>query len=150
MSSPDQERNMAKNFFFLIVLILTVLVVNNQTLNAQKEKRLNSSPPAFQAFFSKFKTAVRKSDKPGVAAMTLFPFDYGFDAGDEGTMSKAQFIKRFSEIFSKHPKSFFPEKNPLFSRGDDGAYVVSTEDAAHFVFVKKRNIFKLTAYIVEP
>ena len=141
---------MAKNFFFLIVLVLTVFVVNSQTLNAQKEKRLNSSPQAFQTFFLKFKNTVRKSDKPGVAAMTLFPFDYGFDAGGEGTMSKAQFIKRFSEVFGKHRKLFFPEKNPLFSRGDDGAYTISTENAEHFVFVKKRNSFKLKSYIVEP
>ena len=77
--------------------------------------------------------------------MTRFPFKYGFDAGDEGTMSRSQFLKRFKEIVGEPP-----EKNLLFSRGDDGSYVVSTEGAAHLIFMKIKGTFKFTAYIVEP
>ncbi len=138
-----------KNIIFLIVFVLTIFVVNNQTAIAQ-EKRLSSSPQAFQTFFSRFKSAVEKSDKTAVAEMTRFPFKYGFDAGDEGTMSKAQFSKRFNEIFGKSPKQFMTEKNPLFSRGDNGSYVISTEDAAHLIFVRDKNGFKFSAYMVEP
>ena len=128
---------------------MTLFVINNQTVNAQ-EKRLNSSPPAFRTFFLKFKVAVERSDKTAVAAMTDFPFEYGFDAGDEGTMSKAQFIKGFNKVFGKSPKQFLPEKNPVFFRGDGGSYVISTNDAADLIFVKKGNSFKFTAIIVEP
>lgn len=141
---------MMKNLICLFVLGLTLFVVNNQTAAAQQEKRLSSSPAAFRTFFAKFRSAVEKSSKTEVAAMTRFPFDYGFDAGDEGKMTKAQFIKRFSEIFGSSPKQFLPEKNPRFSRGDNGSYVISTEDAAHLSFVKDGNSFKFTAYIIEP
>jgi hypothetical protein len=117
---------------------------------AQTEKRLNSAPQAFRAFFAGFKNAVAKNDKTRIAAMTRFPLKYGFDAGDEGTMTRSQFIKRYKEIFGDASESFLPEKNPVFSNGDGGSYVVSTRDASHFVFVKSGSTFKFTAYIVEP
>lgn len=138
-----------KNIICLIVLAFTFLAAGHQTAIAQ-EKRLNSSPPSFRAFFAKFKAAVEKNDKTAVAAMTSFPFSYGFDAGNEGSMSKSQFIKRFAEIFGKSPKRFLPEKNPLFSRDDRNSYVISTNEAASFMFEKKGNTFKFTAYMVEP
>jgi len=137
-----------KNFTFLFVLMLTLFVVNNQSIIAQ-EKRLNSSPEAFRTFFSKFKSAVENSDKTAVASMTVFPFHYGFDAGDEGKMSKAQFVKSFNKFFGKSPKKFFTEKNPLFSRRG-GSYFITTEDAAHLIFVRDKSDFKFSAYIVEP
>ena len=140
---------MIKKLSFLFVLGLTLFVITNQTAQAQ-EKRLSSSPATFRTFFAKFKSAVENNDKTAVAAMTLFPFKYGFDVGDEGTMSKSQFLKRFSEIFGKSPKQFLTEKNPLFSKDDDGSYIISTDEAAHLIFVKKGSSFKFTAYIVEP
>ena len=137
-----------KNFIFLIVFVSTLFVAGSQTPVAQ-EKRLDSSPKSFQTFFSKFISAVEKSDKTAVAAMTRFLFKYGFDAGDEGTMSKTQFVKRFNEIFGRNPKKFMTEKNPMFRRAGD-SYIVSTEDAAHLIFVRDKSGFKFSAYIVEP
>jgi hypothetical protein len=137
-----------KNFTFLFVLMLTLFVVNNQSIIAQ-EKRLNSSPEAFRTFFSKFINAVESSDKTAVASMIIFPFKYGFDVGDEGKMSKAQFVKRFHEIFGRSPKKFITEKNPVF-RKDSASYIVSTEDAAHLIFVRDKSGFKFSAFMVEP
>ena len=138
-----------KNFIFLIILVLTFFVINNRTTNAQ-EKRLSSSPRIFRTFYSQFKSAAAKNDKKRIASMTLFPFKYAFDSGDEGTVSKAQFVKRFSNIFGESLSQFFTEKNPLFSRGDGGSYVISNDSAAHLVFVKKGKSFKFTAYLAEP
>lgn len=140
---------MKKNYIFLLAVVLLLFGVNNRTINAQ-EKRLNSSPKTFQTFFAKFKAAAEKNDKTGVASMTRFPFTYGFDAGDEGKMSKAQFIKRFGEIFGVNPGEFLTEKNPVFSTNARNEYVISTEEASHFVFIKQKNGFKFSAYIVEP
>jgi len=141
---------MMKNFIFLIVLFSTLFVVGSQTASAQNNG-LASAPKSFRIFFAKFRSAVERSDKTAVAAMTVFPFKYGFDAGDEGTMSKVQFVKRFKVIFGDRPKEFMTgEKKPKFSRGEAGSYVVSTDYAEHFIFVKKGNTFKFTAYIVEP
>ena len=133
-----------------IVALFAALSISAQIKGQPREKRLASSPQAFRTFFAEFKNAVVKSDKVAVAAMTRFPFSYGFDAGDEGKMSRAQFLKRFKEVFGDSPRKFLPEKNPVFSRGDAGSYVISTEDAAHLIFIKSGNTFKFAEYIVEP
>ena len=72
-----------------------------------------------------------------------------FDAGDEGPMSRTKFIKGFNRVFGRSPGKFFSEKNPLFSK-DGGNYTVSTEDAAHLMFVRKGTSFRFISYIVEP
>jgi hypothetical protein len=141
---------MMKDFIFVIVFVATLFVAGNQTAMAQEDKRLNSSPREFQTFFAKFRGAVERGDKAAVATLTVFPFSYGFDAGDEGKMTRAQFIKRFKDIFGDDPKKFLTEKNPLFSRGDRGSYIVSTEDAASLVFVKKGGAYRFSAFMVEP
>lgn len=139
---------MKRIFIVSIILLFAALAASAQT--EAPEKRLNSAPQVFRTFFSGFLRAVGKADRSAVAAMTQFPFNYGFDAGDEGTMTRTQFIKRFADVFGKHPREFMTEKNPVFSRGDDGSYMVSTQDAAHLVFVKRKGAFKFTDYVVEP
>lgn len=130
-------------------LVLTLFAIGFQTANAQ-EKRLAQSPKEFQVFFAKFKTAVEKKNKTSVASMTVFPFRYGFDAGDEGAMTRAQFIKRFAEIFGAEPKRFVDEPNPLYSKNAAGEYALSYEDATYLVFIKSGKSFKFKTYIVEP
>lgn len=136
-----------KKYIFLTLLLLTLFGISGQTINAQ-EKRLDSSPKDFKTFFAKFRKAVEKNDKTSVASMTKFPFRYGFDAGDEGTMTRAQFIKRFTEIFD-NPKEFFTEDNPVFSL-EGKTYYISTENASHLSFIKQGSDFKFVSYIVEP
>lgn len=146
----NRKVKIMKKLIFFIIIGGGLLFAGSQTAAAQAERRLDSSPAAFRAFFQRFRNAVEKSDKTAVAALTAFPFSYGFDAGDEGKMTRAQFIKRFNEIFGNAPKRFLKERNPLFSRPDRGSYVVSTDEAAHFIFVRTRSGFKFTAYMVEP
>lgn len=138
-----------KKHFLRVALFVTLFGVGFQTANGQ-EKRLVQSPKEFQAFFAKFKAAVEKKEKATVASMTLFPFKYGFDAGDEGKMTKAQFIKRFAELFGNDPKRFVDEPNPLFSKNAAGQYTLSYEDATYLVFIKQGKSFKFTTYLVEP
>jgi len=138
-----------KDYILRGIFVLTLFAIGFQSVDAQ-EKRLDSSPKDFKTFFSKFRKAVEKNDKTSVASMTKFPFSYGFDAGDEGTMTKAQFIKKFGDIFGKNPKEFFTGDNPRFSKDEDGRYYISTEDASHLSFIKQGNGFKFVSYIVEP
>lgn len=138
-----------KDYILRAAFVLTLFAIGFQIAAAQ-EKRLDSSPKAFRTFFAGFRKAVEKNDKASVASMTKFPFSYGFDAGDEGKMTKAQFIKRFAEIFGKNPKEFLTESNPMFSIGEDGNYIISTEDATHLSFVKQGSGFKFVSYIVKP
>ena len=132
-----------------ILITLIVFLLVGLSVAAQTEKRLNTAPQAFRTFFAGFKSAVAKSDKTRVVSMTRFPFKYAFDAGDEGEMSRSQLIKGFRRVFGK-PGEFVYEKNPVFSRGDGGSYVVSTENAEHLVFIKIGSTFKFKAYFVEP
>lgn len=115
-----------------------------------QEKRLDSSPQDFRAFFSKFRKLVEKKDKASLVTMMVFPFKYGFDTGDEGTMTKVQFLKNYDQRFAESLKEAVGEQNPLFAEGEKSAYMISTEDAAHLIFLKRRGSFKLVSYLIEP
>ena len=137
-----------KKHILLIVLFLS-LALNSEWANAQKQLRLNSTSKAFQTFYAKFRNAVIKRDKETVASLTQFPFGYGFDAGDEGTFSKAQFIKRFDDFFGGGRK-IFTQKNPVFYSEGDTYNLTDEWDASHFIFKKKGTSYKFTDYIAEP
>jgi hypothetical protein len=139
-----------KKLILSIVLFLSLLFINGETANAQKALRLSSTPKAFQTFYAKFRSAVVRSDKKTAVSLTHFPFRYGFDAGDEGTFSKTQFIKIFDRIFVSERK-IFAQKNPVFYSEKAGSYTLLDEwDASHFTFQKKGASYKFTAYIAEP
>ncbi|MFZ1699876.1 MAG: hypothetical protein WBO10_15620 [Pyrinomonadaceae bacterium] len=133
-----------------IVLVLTVFVFANPAdINAQTSKRLTATPKAFQAFFAKFKTAAIKRDRTAVASMTKFPFKYGWDAGDEGSYNRAQFISNFSRIFDG-TGSFFERKNPKFYTESGSFDLTNENDASHYIFEKRGSTYKFTAFIAEP
>ena len=137
-----------KKLILLIVLFWSLIAANHTTANSQ-EKRLNSTPKAFQTFYAKFRNAAVKGDKNTVASMTQFPFEYGFDAGDEGTFSKAQFIERFDDFFGEERK-IYAQKNPIFY-SEAGTYnLTDNDDASHYIFEKKGASYKFTAYVSEP
>lgn len=124
-------------------------IIGSGIANAQKSYRLDSTPKAFQVFYAKFRNAVIKGDKNTIASMTYFPFNYGFDAGDEGTFSKTQFIEKFDDVFAGERK-IFAQKNPTFYL-EAGTYNLMDEnDASHYIFEKKGASYKFTAYVVEP
>lgn len=81
--------------------------------------------------------------------MTRFPFSYGYDAGDEGTYSRTQFLKNFKHVTAAFFGEFKMDKDPVFSR-DEERYVISTESASHLSFAPSGKTFKFVAYIVEP
>lgn len=136
-----------KKAVLLIVLVWLMVAANSENTFAQ-EKRLRSTPKAFQTFYAKFKSAMVKDDKTAVVSLTQFPFRYGFDAGDEGTFSKAQFTKRFKELFGNY-KKLFSQNNPVFAL-DEGTFNLTSEDATHFRFEKKGASYKFVAMISEP
>lgn len=52
----------------------------------------------FDAFFTKFKAAVKKRDKAAAASMTEFPLSMQY--GVDKVKNRAAFIRRFNEIFN--------------------------------------------------
>ncbi len=133
----------------LVLTVLLFLSLSAVTAYAQNDKKLSSTPRSFQTFFAKFRTAVLKGERKTVASMTQFPFEWAYDAGDEGTYSKSQFIKHFVEIFGED-RSLFSRKDPKFYvKG--GTYNLTNEyDASHYIFKKKGTSYKFTGYFAEP
>ncbi len=141
---------MKKRIFIAIVILLATLPVAAQYAPEPVHERLDSAPKAFRTFFAKFRRAVEKNRKAEVAAMTRFPFHYGYDAGDEGTYSREQFLKNYKHVTASFFGEYKMEKNPVFSMGEDGGFVISTDSASHFSFVRSGNSFKFVSYIAEP
>ncbi len=133
-----------------IVILLTALPIAAQYAPEPKRDRLDSAPKAFRTFFAKFRSAVEKNNKTQVAAMTRFPFAYGYDAGDEGMYTRAQFLKNYKHVTGDFFGEYKMGKNPWFEGGDDQTYTISTESASHLSFAKSGNTFKFISYIVEP
>ncbi|MEO7673100.1 MAG: hypothetical protein ABIU09_03360 [Pyrinomonadaceae bacterium] len=132
---------------FLITSFVVLIGVG--TADAQTERRLSSTPKAFQTFYAKFRTAVIKRDRNAVVALTNFPFRYGWDAGDEGTYTRSQFIAKFNDIFGGTRK-FFGQANPTFHFDAGSFNLTNEEDASHYVFEKRGSNYKFTAFVVEP
>src|SRR5476651_2275996 len=66
-----------------------------------------TSDPAFNAFWIKFKTAVARSDKGGVADLTRLPFLL-----DSKDLDRAGFIKQYSSLFSPRVRRCFARAKP--------------------------------------
>jgi hypothetical protein len=140
--------NMTKRCRSLILFAFAVVCLT-QFASSQTEKRLSSTPKDFQTFYAKFKGAVIRKDKQAVAAMTVFPFKYGWDAGDEGTYSRSRFLANFTRIFSNNQK-IFRQANPSFSVDGKHLDLLDETDASHYGFVKTAAGYKFVSMIVEP
>ena len=139
-----------KKIILMSVLCLSLFAVNGvETARAQKKQRLNSTPKAFQIFYAKFRKAVVKDDKNLVASLTRFPFEYGFDAGSEGTFSKTQFLEEFDNIFDAESK-IFAQKNPVFYVEAGTFNLTDTYAASLYSFEKKGASYKFTSFAAVP
>ena len=116
--------------------------------SAQKSVRLTATPKQFQVFYAKFKAAMLRKDKSTIATMTSFPFDWGLDAGDEGTYTRTEFLRNYNRLFDPVPAEF-RIRNPKFYT-EDGHFTLSTDSASHFGFERKGNSYKFVSFIVEP
>ncbi len=135
---------LATTFIAFGVGILSLTEARGQT-----SKRLSSTPAAFQTFYRNFRNAVIRRDKPAVVAMTQFPFEYGWDAGDEGTYTRSRFLANFNHIFGNN-KKIFRETNPTFYIDGKSFGLTDEEDASHYGFVKTPTGYKFASIMVEP
>ncbi|HEV7701647.1 MAG TPA: hypothetical protein VGO43_15560 [Pyrinomonadaceae bacterium] len=140
---------LASNLRRRIILACLCLALASASAAAQRSVRLHSTPASFQAFYAKFKKAVARRDKAAVASLTAFPFQWGFDAGDEGTWTRMQFIRNFNKIFDGE-RSLIAQRDPMFYTEGGEFGLTNENDASHFGFSKKGKVYKFTSYIVEP
>ena len=143
---------MYKRILLLSLLLTTASVLSvahGTALGQTPPKRLSSTPTAFQTFYRNFRNAVTRRDKLAVASMTQFPFEYGWDAGDEGTYTRRQFLAKFDDIVGRN-KGIFRRANPRFYVNGNSFDLTDESDASHFGFTKTRTGYKFTSMIVEP
>lgn len=140
---------MKRTILFTAILVSFFAIAGTVSAAAQTGVRLERTPKAFQVFFLKFKRGVVAKQRTAVASMTEFPFRYGYDAGDEGKYTRAQFIKNFNKLFYGDEKPFDPA-NIEFRCDAKECVVDDMSDASHYIFKKRGTTYKFTAFISEP
>jgi hypothetical protein len=88
----------------LLILATMIALAGQSVASAAATKK----DPQFEAFYSKFKTAVVKRDKATIATLTKLPFLY-----DSKYLDKAKYIARFNEIFPKSTVACFQKEKPI-------------------------------------
>jgi len=91
--------------------------------------------PAFNAFWIKFKAAVARSDKGGVADLTKLPFMM-----DGKNLDRAGFIKRYGSLFTPRVRRCFARAKPT---RDQEAYEIFCGQEI-FLFGKVDGVYKFT------
>jgi hypothetical protein len=132
-----------------VLLSASIALIGVARAEAQISRRLSATPKSFQTFYAKFKSAVLRGDKQAVASMTSFPFSYGWDAGDEGTYSRKQFLAKYNDIFRGTGK-LFSKANRSFYVDGNSLGLLNEEDASVYTFKKKGGRYYLTSFVVEP
>lgn len=140
---------MLRRFTITILAALALSLATNSVF-AQKTVHLSKTPASFRTFFKKFSAAVNKGDGAAIASMTSFPFEWGFDTGDEGKWTRTQFLKNFGKVFIPQPLAFKGGDPEFTVEGSSYGVTGNPDDASYFTFKKKGSTYKLISYIVEP
>jgi hypothetical protein len=90
------------------------------------------STTAFDAFWPKFKEAVAKNDKEGVAALTKFPLTMPY--GVPAVKTKVQFLQRYAKIFDAATRKCFATAKPERENNKSARYNVLCGEAMLYEF----------------
>jgi hypothetical protein len=99
------------------------------------------STAAFDAFWPKFKEAVAKNDKEGVAALTKFPLPMPY--GVPAVKTKAQFLQRYAKIFDAATRKCFATAKPERENNKSASYNVLCGEAMLYEFDLVGGTYKL-------
>ena len=132
-----------------IILVVLVLAFIAAPISA-----INSSAPqpdsSIENFWTKFKTAVTKGDKTGIAGMSGFPIEMPY--GHAKIKTKAQLLKRYRELFNVQANAVkcFADAVPAGDAQDKNRFTVGCKDRAGnevvvYGFAKKAGVWKLVS-----
>lgn len=105
---------MKMNKFLLTALVGASLMLNAASVSAQT---------GFNAFWTKFKTAVGKKDKNAVANLSKLPVEMPY--GVRSVRTRAQFLRRYSEIFDGEANAAQCFKNSQPQKASATSYQVN-------------------------
>ena len=102
-------------------LVLTIVFASTI---AGAARRLPADP-TIDAFWDKFKTAVTKSDKQAVFAMSQLPIDMGY--GQSRIRTQAQFMKKYKYMFAGEVNAVkcFETAKPQVDKGKTKEFYVT-------------------------
>jgi len=130
-----------------IIILVTGLVIGSVAPRVSNARAFQTDP-SIQIFWTKFKSAVSKSDKETVASMAQFPI--GMPYGFRTIKTKAELLKRYRELFNVQADAAkcFAEASPEVQAKAKNQFTVGCKDAAgnetvEYRFVKTRGIWKL-------
>jgi hypothetical protein len=118
---------------FVLSAIMMLLLGGLPQIWAQRQSA--KIDPAFNAFWIKFKAAVARSDKVGVADLTKLPFML-----DSKDLDRAGFIKQYSSLFTPRVRRCFARAKPTM---DQDAYEIFCGQQI-FLFGKVDGAYKFT------
>ncbi len=120
-----------KKFLPSVLALLVLTVIATQV----KSEQVNTQ--TFASFWIEFKAAVAKNDKESVAAMTNFPFSL------DKELTKAEFIKRYNEIFTPKIQRCFVRAKPVKEVVVDGYSVFCGKEI--YAFERMEGKYKFTS-----
>jgi hypothetical protein len=105
--------------------------------------------PSVEQFWSKFKTAVQKADKPSVASMSQFPIEMPY--GVAKIRTRTQLARRWRDLFNVQANAAkcFEDAKPVVDPAARNRFTVGCKDEAGndvvvYGFLRTRYGWKLT------
>ena len=130
----------------LVALVLAFIAAPISAINSSAQQTDSS----IEAFWTKFKTAVTKGDKTGVAGMSGFPIEMPY--GHAKIKTKAQLLNRYRELFNVQANAVkcFADAVPAVDAQDKNRFTVGCKDRAGnevvvYGFAKKAGVWKLVS-----
>lgn len=105
--------------------------------------RENAPTPAMRQFWSRFQSAVAKSDKNSVAALTKFPL--GMPYGVPSIRTRAQLINSYGKIFDAETKKCLAGARPQVEDAKAKKFSISCGEAMMYWFESVGGTYKFTA-----
>jgi hypothetical protein len=97
--------------------------------------RVFAADAEFDAFWTKFKTALQKNDKTAIVSLTKFPYLLG---GNQ--LNKQKFLAQYNDMFSAKTRKCMVKQKPLH---DKDSYMVFCGEEI-FVFAKENGKWLFT------
>jgi hypothetical protein len=118
-----------------VVLSVIIMLLLGGLPQVWAQGRSAKIDPAFNAFWTKFKAAVARSDKGGVADRTKLPFMI-----ESTNLDRAGFIKQYGSLFTPRVRRCFARAKPTKDRD---AYEIFCGQQI-FLFGKVEGVYKFT------
>ena len=106
------------------------------------------SDPSVEQFWTKFKAAVQKADKPSVASMSRFPIEMPY--GVAKITTRTQLARRWRDLFNVQTNAAkcFEDAKPVVDRAARNRFTVGCKDEAGnevvvYGFLRTRTGWKL-------